>query len=259
MSNAQLVAVADADEIRLGKVQKKFDIKSHLQGLQGAGRGPRRPGRGRVAADRHARRRRAGRDQGRQARPVRNAAGLEPQGRRRDDRSGRQGPRHADAQPHLPLHPELREGQGTDRQGQARQYLDADVPRVHSGQGPGHAVAGGMLGLGYREVGGPLYTLAVWSLDLLRWLAGSDIVEVIPDHQVHEARQVRRHVGLRRRRHAPVRQRHGRLRAVQRLGDPFRVRLATWRSLATRPTWSTRRTTTRSRCSARIRSRANGM
>ncbi len=28
--------------------------------------------------------------------------------------------------------------------------------------------------------GGPLYTLAVWSIDLLRWLAGSDIVEVHP-------------------------------------------------------------------------------
>lgn len=28
--------------------------------------------------------------------------------------------------------------------------------------------------------GGPLYTLAVWSIDLLRWLAGADIVEVLP-------------------------------------------------------------------------------
>jgi myo-inositol 2-dehydrogenase/D-chiro-inositol 1-dehydrogenase/scyllo-inositol 2-dehydrogenase (NAD+) len=31
-----------------------------------------------------------------------------------------------------------------------------------------------------EKSGGPLYTLAVWSIDLLRWLAGSDIVEVHP-------------------------------------------------------------------------------
>lgn len=31
-----------------------------------------------------------------------------------------------------------------------------------------------------EKCGGPLYTLAVWSIDLLRWLAGSDIVEVHP-------------------------------------------------------------------------------
>jgi len=31
-----------------------------------------------------------------------------------------------------------------------------------------------------EKSGGPLYTLAVWSIDLLRWLAGSDIVEVNP-------------------------------------------------------------------------------
>lgn len=31
-----------------------------------------------------------------------------------------------------------------------------------------------------EKSGGPLYTLAVWSIDLLRWLAGSDIVEVLP-------------------------------------------------------------------------------
>ncbi len=31
-----------------------------------------------------------------------------------------------------------------------------------------------------EESGGPLYTLAVWSIDLLRWLAGADIVEVNP-------------------------------------------------------------------------------
>jgi myo-inositol 2-dehydrogenase/D-chiro-inositol 1-dehydrogenase/scyllo-inositol 2-dehydrogenase (NAD+) len=31
-----------------------------------------------------------------------------------------------------------------------------------------------------EKSGGPLYTLAVWSIDLLRWLAGSEIVEVNP-------------------------------------------------------------------------------
>ena len=31
-----------------------------------------------------------------------------------------------------------------------------------------------------KNSGGPLYTLAVWSIDLLRWLAGSEIVEVKP-------------------------------------------------------------------------------
>ncbi len=31
-----------------------------------------------------------------------------------------------------------------------------------------------------EKSGGPLYTLAVWSIDLLRWLSGSEIVEVNP-------------------------------------------------------------------------------
>ena len=40
-----------------------------------------------------------------------------------------------------------------------------------------------LLDVGFQASGGPLFTLSVWSIDLFRWLAGSEISEAHGTHQ----------------------------------------------------------------------------
>jgi predicted dehydrogenase len=180
MDNAQLVAVADADEVRLGKVQKKYnvarvykdykqlvedpDIQAVVVSLPTALHAP--AALAAIQAGKHV------------LCEMPLASNLQDADRviEAADKAG------VTLMPSLTFH-------FTPNYVKAKEIIDAGK-------------LGNISTLMYREFipakdlatqwpvgcwvwdiekcGGPLYTLAVWSIDLLRWLAGSDIVEVHP-------------------------------------------------------------------------------
>ena len=258
MPGAKLVAIADADQNRREKITKKYGVQTtyadYAELCRGSG-GAIGRGLGPHAA---ARQSHAGRDQGRQACDLRNAAGRDlAEADEMIDAAKKAG---VLLMPSLNFHftpnyvkaKELLDkgAVGTPTFLMYREFIPAkDLAK----QWPPHSWMWKM-----EESGGPLYTLAVWSIDLLRWLTRSEIVKVTRRHQVHGAAAVRRDVRLRRQRLAEVRQRHGRQPAIQchgrRVVDGFgpgdhrrpeRTSSAPW-------------TTTPARCWPAIRPRANG-
>ena len=180
MENAQLVAVADADEVRLGKVQKKYGVKTTYKDYK------------QLVADPDI-----------QAVVVSLPTALHSAASLAAIEAGK----HVLCE--MPLASNL---QDVDRMIEAADKARVTLmPSLTFHFTPNYVKAkelidSGKLGnistLMYREFipakdlatqwpvgcwvwdieksGGPLYTLAVWSIDLLRWLAGSDIVEVNP-------------------------------------------------------------------------------
>jgi myo-inositol 2-dehydrogenase/D-chiro-inositol 1-dehydrogenase/scyllo-inositol 2-dehydrogenase (NAD+) len=180
MKNARLVAVADADQDRLGKIQKKFDVPGLYQDYRQLIDDPQ------VQAvvvslptALHA-----------EATLAAIAAGKHvlcemPLAARLEDVPGMI---EAAQKAKVTLMPSLT-FHFTSNYVKAKQLID-------------EGKLGNVISLMYREFipakdlamqwppgcwvwdieksGGPLYTLAVWSIDLLRWLSGSEIVEVKP-------------------------------------------------------------------------------
>ncbi|MHB8863421.1 MAG: Gfo/Idh/MocA family protein [Pirellulaceae bacterium] len=180
MANARLVAVADADETRLAKVKKKYDLKSAYADY-------------RQLVD----------DPDIQAVVVSLPTSMHAAASLAAIQAGK----HVLCE--MPLAANLKEVDGMiEAADKARVTL---MPSLTFHFTPNYVKAkelidkgtlGNISTLMYREFipakdlatqwpvgcwvwdieksGGPLYTLAVWSIDLLRWLAGSDIVEVHP-------------------------------------------------------------------------------
>lgn len=178
MSNARLVAVADADETRLGKVKKKFDIKSTYKDYKELVEDP-----------------------AVQAVVVSLPTAMHAAASLAAIKAGK----HVLCE--MPLASNLKDVDAMiEAADKARVTL---MPSLTFHFTPNYVKAkelidkghlGNISTLMYREFipakdlamqwptgcwvwdiekcGGPLYTLAVWSIDLLRWLAGSDIVEV---------------------------------------------------------------------------------
>ncbi len=111
---------------------------------------------------------------------LRNAPGRQ-HGRRQQDHRRRQesggGPH---AQPDLPFHPQLCEGQGIDQGRQTRRGHGRSVPGVYSAKVLADQWPASSWMWKFKESGGPLFTLAVWSIDLFRWLLESEITKVHP-------------------------------------------------------------------------------
>ncbi len=180
MENARLVAVADADPNRLGKVKKKFDVKATYTDYHDLVKDPE------VQAvivslptAMHAAATLAALEAGKHVlceMPL--AANLQDVAKMIDAAEKAQ----VTLMPSLTFH-------FTPNYVKAKELIDKGE-------------LGNVISLMYREFipakdlatqwppgcwvwdvekcGGPLYTLAVWSIDLLRWLAGSEIVEVNP-------------------------------------------------------------------------------
>ena len=74
--------------------------------------------------------------------------------------------------------------------------------------------------------GGPLYTLAVWSIDLMRWLMNTEITQVHSSCKYTKLERFGRNAWIRRVRIVTVCQRCCGLPAIQRLRNAFRLGLA---------------------------------